>query len=134
MGFGFRLLLFVVGLVGTIPSSALAVPFTYLQPGFTQELFASAPVTNSNFGGLAFAPNGDVKLKLAATKAEKASSVSSSIKRTKLLRSVGVALQVIERKANPFATKKKHAISSACSATIHDDLALVTDALDAERL
>ncbi len=37
-------------------SSALAQPFTSLEPGFTQELFSAA---RGGFGGVAFAPNRD---------------------------------------------------------------------------
>jgi len=38
------------------------VPFTFLQPGYTQEIFGAATVTNT-MGGIAFAPDGDVWVK-----------------------------------------------------------------------
>ncbi len=40
-----------------LATAAHAQSFTFLQPGFTQELYATAP---GFFGGVAFAPNGDL--------------------------------------------------------------------------
>ena len=41
----------------TMVAAAIALPFLFLQPGFTQELYATSP---GFMGGVAFAPNGDV--------------------------------------------------------------------------
>ena len=45
----------ILGLVAATP--AVAAPFTFLQPGFTQELYG---VATSFLGGVSFAPDGDV--------------------------------------------------------------------------
>ena len=51
---------FAIAAAAFFPTSLSAAPFGYLSPGFTQELFASAPVTRLTLAGIAFAPNGDV--------------------------------------------------------------------------
>jgi hypothetical protein len=51
------MLLLVLAVAASFPASSQAAPFTFLQAGFTQELWAVHP---SFLGGVAFAPDGDV--------------------------------------------------------------------------
>jgi len=84
-------------------------PFTFLQPPFTQELFATAPLPAGEIdGGIAFAPNGDLWV--------------DSCNRNRLLRfSAATTIVVNGSTVHPLVPGTPIASSAGCGLTNHPD-------------
>jgi hypothetical protein len=96
----------IVGYAGPLPAQQ---PFPFLQPGLSQELFATNPLPLGEIdGGIAFAPNGDLWV--------------DSCNRGKLFRFLASETEIVNgTSVHPPAAGSPLMISAGCGLTNHPD-------------